>query len=488
MAGLSERDIDLIARQIAADLRKTPSAPVAPKPEPAASPAPSAGKSTGGFGVFETVDQAVTAAGKAQPGFAALSMEKRAEIIDDIRRVMVAEAASLAKEAYEETRLGRFDDKILKNLVAAQKTPGTEDLVPLAFTGDHGLTIEEPAPFGVIGAITPTTNPTSTIICNAIGMIAAGNTVVFNAHPRAKNVSMRNVLMLNEIIMRHGGPANVITCAAVPTIESATQLMNHPGIRLLVVTGGGAVVDAAMKSGKRAICAGPGNPPVVVDETANIEQAGRDIVLGASTDNNIICVCEKECIVVDKVADELLKVMQRNNAFVIDKGLLPQLEKIMFAKMAGPRGHATINRDLVGQHAGVILAQLGIHVPDTVRLGVIEVPEDHPMVWTEQMMPILPVVRVPNASYAITLGVAAEGKNQHSAHMHSKNLDNLTRMAREVKTSIFVKNGRSQAGIGLTGEGYASFTIATPTGEGLTRARDFARWRRCTLVDSFRIV
>ena len=487
MAGLTDRDIDLIARQIAADLRRGNS-PAPSSASVSTKPIEVSRGGVSGLGIFETVDQAVAAAGKAQPDFAALSMEKRAEIIADIRRVMVAEAASLAKEAFEETRLGRFDDKILKNIVAAQKTPGTEDLIPLAFSGDCGLTIEEPAPFGVIGAIAPTTNPTSTIICNAIGMIAAGNSVVFNAHPRAKNVSAHNVAMLNEVIVRHGGPANVITCVAVPTIESAGQLMKHKDIRLLVVTGGGAVVEAAMRSGKRAICAGPGNPPVVVDETANIEQAGRDIVLGASTDNNIICVCEKQCIVVDKVADELLKVMQRNNAFLIDKGLLPQLEKAMFEKMAGPRGHATINRDMVGQNAGVILSQLGINVPDTVRLGIIEVPEDHPMVWTEQMMPILPVVRVPNAAYAISLGIASELRNQHSAHMHSKNLDNLSRMAREVKTSIFVKNGRSQAGIGLTGEGYASFTIATPTGEGLTRARDFARWRRCTLVDSFRIV
>ncbi len=319
-------------------------------------------------------------------------------------------------------------------------------------------------------------------------MLSAGNSIVFNAHPRAKNVSMHNISMINDVIMKLGGPANTITCVAIPTIQSAQELMTHKDIRLLVVTGGGAVVAAAMRSGKRAICAGPGNPPVIVDETADIEQAAHDIVVGASTDNNVICVCEKETIVVASVADALLKAMQKNNAYIIDKALLPKLEKVIFTKMAGPRGHATINRDMVGQNASVILAQIGINVPDTVRLGVIEVDEDHPLVWTEQMMPIMPVVRVPNADYAITLAVAAEGGNQHSAHMHSKNLDNLSRMAREINASMFVKNGRSQAAVGLTGEGYFSFTIATPTGEGLTRTRDFARWRRCTLVDSFRIV
>lgn len=487
MANLSKHDIEAIAQLIATDLQGGKAPSPAPSPLLAAPPAGSS-VSTSDLGVFGTIDEAVNAAEKAQVVFAALPMAKRNEIISEIRRVMIEQAASLAKDAYEETGLGRFDDKIIKNIVAAEKTPGTEDLVPLAASGDHGLMIEEPAPFGVIGAIAPTTNPTSTIISNSIGMIAAGNSVVFNAHPRAKKVSARNISMINDVIVRLGGPPNVVACIAVPTIQSAQDLMTHKKVRLLVVTGGGAVVEAAMTSGKRAICAGPGNPPVIVDETADLEQAGRDIVLGASTDNNIICVCEKQCIVVEKVADELLEVMRRNNAYIIDKSLLPKLEKVIFTKMAGPRGHATINRDMVGQNASVILHEMGVNVHDTIKLGVIEVDEDHPLVWTEQMMPILPVVRVPNADYAIKLGIETEGGNLHSAHMHSKNLDNLSRMAREAKTSIFVKNGRSQAGIGLTGEGYATLTIATPTGEGLTRARDFARWRRCTLVDSFRIV
>jgi acyl-CoA reductase-like NAD-dependent aldehyde dehydrogenase len=488
MASLSDRDIEAIAQHIAGSLKQKPGGSTAAPSSPVAPAGGSVTTSSAMLGAHATVDEAIQAAEKAQPQFAALSMEKRAEIIADIRRVMIEEAASLARDAHTETRLGRFDDKILKNILAAQRTPGTEDLVPIAMSGDRGLTLEEPAPFGVIGAITPTTNPTSTIICNTIGMIAAGNAVVFNAHPRAKNVSARNVSMINEIIVRHGGPGTLVNCIAQPTIESAQQLMTHKGVRLLVVTGGPGVVEAAMKSGKRAICAGPGNPPVVVDETADLAQAGRDIVLGASTDNNIICVCEKQTIVVEKVADDLIRSMQRNNAFLIDKKLLSKLEQTIFTKMAGPRGHATLNRDLVGQNASVILGAMGISVPDTVRLGIIEVEEDHPLVWTEQMMPIMPIVRVPNADYAISLGISTEQGNQHSAHMHSRNVDNMTRMARGVKTSIFVKNGRSQAGLGLTGEGYTSFTIATPTGEGLTRPRDFARWRRCTLVDAFRIV
>jgi acyl-CoA reductase-like NAD-dependent aldehyde dehydrogenase len=319
-------------------------------------------------------------------------------------------------------------------------------------------------------------------------MLAAGNTIVFNAHPAAKRCSAQTVALLNNTITANGGPANTVTCTASPTIESAQQMMTHPGIRLLVVTGGGGVVKAAMCSGKRAICAGPGNPCVVVDETADIDKAAEDIVLGASFDNNIICVEEKEVVVVASVADRLVKAMQAHNAALIERSRLPQLEQTIFTKMAGPRGHAELNRDCVGKNADYILGKMGMSVPSTVRLGIVEVDNDHPLLWTEQMMPILPITRAPNADAAIKLGIEMEGGNRHTAIMHSKNLDNLSRMARECNCSIFVKNGRSQAGLGFGGEGHTSFTIASPTGEGLTSARSFSRWRRCVLVDHFRIV
>ena len=477
MARLSDQDVEAIARKIAADLG-------------AGTRAPGSGGGTAkdpGLGVFATVDEAVRAAAAAQPVFVALPLAVRAAIIGSIRRTMLDNCEALARAAWEETGLGRVEDKVVKNRLVTEKTPGLEELFPISVTGDHGLTLTEPAPFGVIGAITPSTNPTSTIICNAIGMLAAGNAVVFNVHPSAKRCSVQTVALLNQAIAAAGGPANVVTCLADPTIETAQETMRHPAVRLLVVTGGGAVVKAAMSSGKRAICAGPGNPPVVVDETANIDKAGRDIVLGASTDNNIICTDEKEVLCVAMVADGLLKAMTRSGAVLVERHRLPALEKVIFSKMGGPRAHAEINRDLIGKNADVILGKIGMSVPPTVRLGVVEVEEDHPLLWTEQMMPIMPVCRVPNADYGIDLAVKVEGGNRHTAVMHSKNLDNLSRMAKECNCSIFVKNGRSQAGLGLDGEGYCSFTIASPTGEGMTGPRSFSRLRRCVLVDHFRI-
>jgi acyl-CoA reductase-like NAD-dependent aldehyde dehydrogenase len=477
MTKLTEHDVEAIARRIVAELepRTNPGgredvAPAGP-----------------GLGIFATVDEAARAASVAQPAFVALPLKVRAKIIADIRTTMLENCEALARAAWEETGLGRVEDKVVKNRLVTEKTPGLEDLEPTTVTGDHGLTLTEPAPFGVIGAITPVTNPTSTVICNAIGMLAAGNSVVFNVHPGAKTCSMRTVALLNQAITRAGGPPNVVVCLAEPTIETAQEVMRHPAVRLVVVTGGGAVVKAAMASGKRAICAGPGNPPVVVDETADIDKAGRDIVLGASTDNNIICTDEKEVICVEMVADGLLKAMMRSGAVLIERHRLAALEKVIFTQTHGPRQHAEINRDLIGKNAGVILGKIGMSVPDSVRLGVVEVNEDHPLLWTEQMMPIMPFCRVPNADYAIDLAVRAEGGNRHTAVMHSKNLDNLSRMAKECNCSIFVKNGRSQAGLGLDGEGHCSFTIASPTGEGMTGPRSFSRFRRCVLVDHFRI-
>ena len=319
-------------------------------------------------------------------------------------------------------------------------------------------------------------------------MIAAGNAVVFNAHPSAKGASNKTIQVLNQAIQAAGGPADLLTCVANPTLESAQALMEHKLIRLLVVTGGTPVVRAAMRSGKRAVCAGPGNPPVVVDETADIEQAGRDVVIGGSFDNNIVCTTEKETFAVASVCDDLIRVMEANGALRLNSWQFNRLWKAVIVQDRGPRMHADMNKAFIGKNASVLLAEIGVSAGPEVRQIVVEVDENHPAVWSEQMMPIMPVVRVANADQAIDLAVEAEHGFRHTAVMHSKNLDSLSRMAREIDCSIFVKNGSNLAGLGYGGEGYCSFTIASPTGEGLTGPVSFSRIRRCTLVDSFRIV
>ncbi len=479
MSRLSDQQIDAIAQQV---LGRLAGGAVS------ASPTPSDRFGRQVVGVFAELDSAVAAATAAFAALEQLPLVKRDEIIANIRKRMLEHAEALAADARHETGLGRTADKVVKNRLVALKTPGTEVLRAEAQTGDRGLSLFERAPFGVIASITPTTNPTSTIICNTIGMVAAGNTVVFNVHPNAKNCSIKCVDLLNRAIMEAGGPPNVVTTLAHPTVESAQALMVHPGVRLLVVTGGAGVVQAAMKSGKRAICAGPGNPPIVVDETADIDRAGRDVVLGASFDNNVICTDEKETFVVSSVADKLLAAMRANGAVVLTASQTRQLENLIFTEMRGPRQAGVINRELIGKNAGVILQKIGMNVPEDLRLGVIDVGVNHPLVWTEQMMPIMPVARVSNCQEAIDLAVEAEGGRRHTAVMHSRNIEMLSRMARKINCSIFVKNGPCYAGLGEGGEGYTSFSIASPTGEGLTDPRTFSRLRRCVLVDHFRIV
>ena len=483
---LSDRQVDIIATRLAERLRgasvRDPQVVTVSTP-----PAPTI-RAEPGEGIFTTVDDAVEAAGVAFRELDALSLEARTKIIAAIRESMLEHAEELARHAHSETGLGRFKDKVIKNRLVTRKTSGTEVLTPHAVTGDDGLTLTEYAPYGVIGAITPTTNPTSTIICNTIAMLSAGNSIVFNVHPNARDCSMANVRLLHRAIVGAGGPNNLVTAVAEPTIESAQALMTHKGVRLLAVTGGSGVVRQAMTSGKRAICAGPGNPPVVVDETADLEHAARCIVAGASFDNNIVCTDEKEAIAVDSVVDELLQHMRRHGAYVLNEGELHRVEQVIFSEQRGPRKPAVVEKDLIGKNAGEILARAGISSRGDPLLLVARVPNDHPLVWTEQMMPVFPVTAVPDVDRGIALAKEAEHGFGHSSGMHSRDIHALSRMARTINTSIFTKNGPFFAGLGEGGEGHCSFTIASPTGEGLTGPVAFSRLRRCVMVDHFRIV
>ena len=451
------------------------------KPGPA--PAPPAARGAGRYGVFPDVASAAAAAQDAYAQLQDTPLEVRARMIEAIREVTRRNAKDLSVRTVEETEMGRIDDKIGKNLLPANKTPGLEALEPITWTGDNGLTLMERAPYGIIGSITPTTNATETIICNAIGMIAGGNTVVFNTHPRAKKISNHLIGMLNQAMMAAGGPQNTLTVVGEPTIESANELMDHPDIRLLVVTGGPGVVNAAMKRQKKVIAAGPGNPPIVVDETAHIEDAARKIVLGASLDNNIPCVVEKEILAVKGIYDRLKNAMVRDaGAYLVKDALLPKLEKLVVDAKGGP------NKDFVGKDAAYILKHAGVDVRDDPRIILAEVDEKHAFVQEELLMPVVPLVRVHDVDEGIDMAKRVEHGFRHTAIMYSTNLDNLHRMARVMDCSIFVKNAPGGSGLGLDAEGYCSFTIASPTGEGLTHAPHFTRERRCVLKDYFRIV
>jgi len=417
-----------------------------------------------------------------------MTLEKRKEIIKNVRHAVIDELETISRMAVEETKLGNIADKIIKNRLAVLKTPGVEDLEPFTYTDDYGLTLVERAPYGVIGSIIPCTNPTETLICNGIGMIAGGNSVVFNPHPAAKETSKYVLSLMNRAIVEAGGPPNLVAMVDKPTIESAQEIMKHPGIKLLVVTGGPGVVKVAMQSGKKVIAAGPGNPPCVVDETADIKKAGRDIVSGAGLDNNIICICEKEVLAVDSITDSLKEAMKENGAFELNKAQTDKITALVISDPGRPGHEGAPNKKYVGKDAAVIAGDIGLKVDPGTKILLCEVEPDHPLVWTEQLMPVIPIVRMGSADQAIDFAVQCEHGFRHTASIHSKNIDNLSRMAKVMNCSLFVKNGSNYCGLGHLGAGYTSYTIASPTGEGLTRARTFTRERRCSLVGHFRIV
>ena len=434
---------------------------------------------SGMHGVFADMNTAIEKAKEAQKVVRMMSMDQREKIISKIRIKIKENAETLARMGVNETGMGNVGDKILKHLLVAEKTPGTEDITTTAWSGDRGLTLVEMGPFGVIGAITPCTNPSETVLCNTMGMLAGGNTVVFNPHPQAIRTSIFAVNLLNEASLEAGGPDNIACTVEKPTLDSSAVMMKHKDIPLLVATGGPGVVTAVLSSGKRGIGAGAGNPPALVDETADIKKAAQDIVNGCTFDNNLPCIAEKEVVAVDSIMDELMKYMvEEQGCYLASKEVQDKLIKTVLTEKGA------LNRKCVGRSAKALLSMVGVEVPDNIRCIIFEGPKEHPLIAEELMMPILGIVRAKDFADAVEKAVWLEHGNRHSAHIHSKNVDRITEYARAMDTAILVKNGPSYAALGFGGEGFPTFTIASRTGEGLTSAATFTKRRRCTMSDS----
>ncbi len=471
---VTTHEIESIVRQVLAQL-ETSVSPLTPSQD------------RGDHGVFERLEDAVAAADAAYKKNRTIAL--RESVVKVIRRAARTNARRLAEMAVQEAGMGHIEDKVKKNLLVADRTPGPEILRPSAISGDNGLTLIENAPWGVIASVTPSTNPAATIINNAISMISGGNAVVFAPHPAAKRITQETIKMLNMAISEETGIANLLTCVKEPSIESAQQLFTFPGVNLLVVTGGDAVVKAARDiTNKRLIAAGAGNPPVLVDETADLQRAARSIYDGASFDNNIVCCDEKEIIAVESIADELKQELSNCGAMQVNRDQADAIAREVLLDYPGP--NARPNPKWVGRDAAELASAGGFSVPESCRLLIVDVDRETDYVFArmEQMMPIIPLLRARNFDEALDWAMLLEGGRFHTAGMHSRNIEYMDAMATRINTSLFVKNGPHVAGLGAGGEGWTSMTISTPTGEGVTDARTFVRLRRCTLVGSFRIV
>jgi aldehyde dehydrogenase len=468
-----------IAREVVLRLREA-SAP--PKERAAA-------RSALGHGVFATVDQAVEAAAKAQQRVQAMSLEERGRAVSVIRRLCDEQAQEIARRELDETGIGRLDHKIDK-LRAIKRVLGVEALRIDARSDSTGLCVIERAPWGVVGMVLPATHSAPTLASNAINVLAAGNAAVFSPHPAACKVAAHVLQLFNREIERETGVRDALTTVAEPSIASAEALFRHPGIALLCVTGGPVVVKAAMQAGKRVIAAGPGNPPVVVDETACPHAAAAATIKGAAFDNNLLCIGEKEVFVVASKADTFFKAMREKGAVELDRRAIEKLTEAAFTFEGEGKGcgRAHVKKELVGKDAAVLAAAAGVRVPSGTELLFGETKADHPFVQEEQMMPFLPVVRVPDFEAAVEGALQAEHGYRHTAVIHSQDVGHVTAMARAMNTTLFVHNAPSTAALGVDGPGYLSFSIATPTGEGVTTPLTFTRERQLTVGGALRIV
>jgi aldehyde dehydrogenase len=466
--------------------------PAPPKPSCACETNPKAsagGIRSGRHGVFQDANEACAA---AHAGFLQLKQKgvaTRSKVVEIIKTLAEANAEEWGRIELEETKIGRLDHKIEK-LKIIKLVPGVEWLQPDGRSGDHGIMLEEYTPFGVVAAITPSTHSVPTLSGNIVNIVAAGNGVVFNAHPAGARCAALAVQAYNQAIEREVGIGNLVTIIEQPTLESFKAICSHEAVRLLCVTGGPAVVKAAMQTGKRAICAGPGNPPVVVDETACMKRAARSIIQGAAYDNNLLCIGEKEVFALESIADELMTQMENHGAVRLNGAQLDQLTKAAFTFKEGHGAgcpEPLVNKALIGKDASVLARAAGINIPEKTELLFAETEKDHPFVIEEQMMPFIPIVRVKSVQEGIEASVTAEHNYKHTSIIHSHDVEHMTAMARALDTTLFVKNGPCMAGLGLGGEGYLSYSIATPTGEGVTNPKTFTRVRRCVMVDNLRI-
>ena len=452
-------------------------------------PPPVSSGFSGRYGIFDCADEAVRAAREAFEKLSERTIEDRKRIIEHIRRISIDQKVELGTMEMNETKIGRLPHKIEKLENLGRRTPGVEFLRSEVYSGDHGLAVIEHAPFGVIGCITPVTHSLPTITGNAINMIASGNTLVVNPHPSGKKVAVEGVRRFNKAISDDLGIDNLICVVAEPTLESADIIFKHRDVAMICVTGGPAVARAALNSGKRAVVAGPGNPPVVVDETADLDRAARCIIAGGSYDNNLLCISEKEVFVVNSVFDDLMKAMERAGAVRLNSQEIDRLTSVAIAEVGDPgKKKQVAAKEFIGQDAAVLARAAGKNIPQNVELIFGETDEHNPFVPVEQMMPFIPFVRCHDVDEAIEKARYYEHGFRHTAIIHSNNVRNMTKMGRVMDTTLFVKNGPCAAALGVGGEGYISFSIATPTGEGVTTPLTFTRERRCSLIDDLCIL
>ena len=318
---------------------------------------------------IQEVRNLITNAKKAQEAYASFTQAQVDHIVEEIAKAGAAHAEELAKMAVDETGFGVWQDKILKNLLGSTMTyDSIKDMKTVGIIRDDPAAgiFEVAVPMGVVAALIPSTNPTSTVLYKSIISLKAGNAIVISPHPNAKKSILRTVEIVKDAARRAGAPENLVQCITIPSMEGTGALLKDRRIGIILATGGEAMVRAAYSSGNPALGVGPGNGPSYIEKTANIPEAVRHIFDSKTFDNGTICASEQSIVTETCIKDQVIAEVKKQGGYFLSPEESDKVGKFIL------RANGTMNPKIVGKSAQVIAQMAGIEVPSSCRVLVSE--------------------------------------------------------------------------------------------------------------------
>jgi len=393
------------------------------------------------------VDQMVAKARKAAEAFKGLTQEQVDRITEAMTKAGVANERKLAEMAVEETGIGNVEDKVIKNHFGTQVVYDyMKDKRSVGIIEEDDGIISIAEPFGVIAAITPVTNPAATTLFKSLIALKGRNVICLAFHPKAQKCSAAAARIMLDAAVAAGAPANCIQWVEEPSIEATDALMKHPGVAMVIATGGGAMVKAAYSSGHPALGVGPGNVPVYIEKSANLNIAIPDVIASKTFDNGTICSSDQSVIFDDKaVAEKALKLFKENGAYLCNDEEKAKLEAVMFDKERG-----VPSMQIIGKKPQFIAELAGFTVPADVKLLVVPPPTTGPEDWMshEKLSPVLGWFIVDSKEKAISAAVSQLefGGAGHSAVVFTEDEGVATEFALRVPANRVVWNQPSVHG------------------------------------------
>lgn len=400
------------------------------------------------------IDSLVERAKIASQEYMKLDQETVDNIVKKMSMAVLENHMKLAKMAVEETKRGVYEDKITKNMFASEyiyhsiKYNKTVGIV----NENEELGYEEIAePVGIIAGVTPVTNPTATVSFKSLISAKTRNVIIFGFHPSAQKCSEETAKILREAAVKAGAPKDCILWIEEPSIHATNALMNHPGVNLILATGGTGMVKAAYSCGKPALGVGPGNVPCYIEKTAKLKTSVNDLVLSKSFDNGMICASEQSVIVDKEIEKEFIKLMKEAGCYFVNKEESEKLKNAMFTQ--SPEGRYILNSKIPGQSAKQIADLAGFEIPAETKVIVVPetgVGDEHPF-SKEKLSPVLAFYTVKNSDEGIKLAdnLIHFGGMGHSAVIHSENKDIIHKFAEVIKAGrILVNSPSTHGGIG----------------------------------------